>query len=108
MNGTDDQSYSQNEDLGQRPEATNHMSGDYLRERGPPTDPTSGRLPKCMHCDKETLRETYERFKGFCKEEHKDEWLVAILTLPLTVTTPESNAHLPIRYKKHQNQNQHR
>jgi len=81
-----DQSYSQNEDLGQRPEATSHMTGDYLRERGPPSDPTGGQLPKCAYCGKETPRATYETFKGFCKEKHKDKW-----------------------YEKHnQNQNQHR
>ena len=34
MNGTDDQSYSQNEDLGQRPEAISHMSGDYSHMSG--------------------------------------------------------------------------
>jgi hypothetical protein len=110
VNGTDEQSYSHNENLEQRLETAGNSS-DHGREKGPPTRPGAGRPDApCRHCGRMTPRTTYDSLGGFCKEKHMKEWSVVILTLPyLTVALTEYNAHLPIRYAKHShNQNQHR
>jgi len=84
VNGTDDQSYSHNEDLEQRLEAAGNSS-DHVLEKSPPARPGAGRPPPdlpCIHCGRMTRRKVYDSLGGFCKEKHKYEWLVDILTLP--------------------------
>lgn len=96
MNGTDDQSDPDNENLEQRPEPAGNSS-DRGQEKEPPTGPGAGRpdVP-CRHCKRMTPRTVYDRFGGFCKQKHRKEWSVVIL--PLTAAPTEYNAHLPIRY----------
>ena len=80
------------------------MSGNYSRERAPPSSPAVGQL-RCQQCKSAISRAAYERFGMFCKEKHKNEWSVVILTPPyLSVAATKCNAHLPIRYAK-QSQN---
>ena len=107
MDGTDDQSYSHNEDLEQRLEAAGNSS-DYVRERGPPAGPSAGRpatqrpapdLP-CRLCERMTPRTIYDSFGGFCKERHRKEWSVVILTLPPQRLRVNINAHLSIRFAR--------
>ena len=58
------------------PEATGR------RAMGPPTAPRVGRpnVP-CRYCGRMTPRTVYDSLDGFCKEKHRNEWLVVILTL---------------------------
>ena len=35
-----------------------------------------------MHCERMIPRTTYDNWGGFCKEKHRNEWSVVILTPP--------------------------